>query len=67
MEKVNITIEISRIPGHANIKGSENADILAKEGAQEAKEIESLPPVIPLGDVKEAVKKKSGDVKLQEM
>ena len=66
MEKANITIDISWTPGHANIKGNEHADRLAKEAAQEAKEKESLPPVISFGDVKEAAKK-SGYVKWQEM
>ena len=40
--------------------------MLAKEAAQEAKEKENLPPVISLGDVKEAARK-SGFVKWQEM
>ena len=66
LEKANIIIEISWTPGHANIKGNEHADRLAKEAAKEAKEKESLPPVISLGDVKEAAKK-SGYVKWQEM
>ena len=66
MEKANIIIEISWTPRHANIKGNEHADRLAKEAAQEAKEKESLPPVISLGYVKEAAKK-SGYVKWQEM
>ena len=53
-------------PGHANIKGNEYADMLAKEAAQEAKEKENLPPVTSLGDVKEAARK-SEFVKWQEM
>ena len=40
--------------------------MLAKEAAQKAKEKENLPPVISLGDVKEAARK-SGFVKGQEM
>ena len=53
LEQNNISVEISWTPGHANIKGNEYADKLAKEAAQEAKEKENLPPVISLGDVKE--------------
>ena len=66
LEQNNISVEISWTPGHANIKGNEYADKLAKEAAQEAKEKENLPPVISLGDVKEAARK-SGLIKWQEM
>ena len=66
LEKLDISIEISWTPRHANIKGNEYADMLAKEAAQEAKEKENLPPVISLGNVKEAARK-SGVVKWQEM
>ena len=66
IEKLNISIEISWTPGHANIKGIEYADMLAKEAAQEAKEKKNLSPVISLGDVKETARK-SGFVKWQEM
>ena len=61
-----MTIEISWTPRNANIKGNEHADRLANEAAQEAKEKKILPPVISVGDVKEAAKK-SGYVKWQEM
>ena len=66
LEQINISVEISWTPGHANIKGNEYADKLAKEAAQEAKEKDNLPPVISLGDVKEAARK-SGLIKWQEM
>ena len=66
LEKGGVQLEISWTPGHADIKGNEHADRLAKEAAQEAKEKEDLPPVISLGDVKEAAKK-SGYAKWQEM
>ena len=66
LEKAGVQLEISWTPGHADIKGNEHADRLAKEAAQEAKEKENLPPVISLGDVKEAAKK-SGYAKWQEM
>ena len=62
LEQNNISVEISWTPGHANIKGNEYADKLAKEAAQEAKEKDNLPPVISLGDVKEAAR-----IKWQEM
>ena len=45
LEQINISVEISWTPGHANIKGNEYADKLAKEAAQEAKEKDNLPPV----------------------
>ena len=66
LEKSGVSVELSWTPGHADIKGNEQADRLAKEAAKEAKEKEELPPVISLGDVKEAAKK-SGFVKWQEM
>ena len=66
LEKAGVQVEISWTPGHAEIKGNKHADRLAKEAAQEAKEKEDLPPVISLGDVKEAAKK-SGYMKWQEM
>ena len=66
LEQNNISVEISWTPGHANIKGNKYADKLAKEAAQEAMEKDKLPPVISLGDVKEAARK-SGLIKWQEM
>lgn len=66
LENSNTIVEISWTPGHADIKGNEYADKLAKEAALEAKDKENLPPVISFGDVKVAAKK-SGFVRWQEM
>ena len=51
-------MEISWTPGHADIKGNDQADRLAKEAAQEAKEMSEseLPSAITLCDVKMAAK-----------
>ena len=66
LEEVNVKVELYWSPGHADIKGNEHADKLAKEAALEAKEAEQLPAVISLGDVKsaakESVKKKWQDM-----
>ena len=66
LEEVNVKVELSWSPGHADIKGNEHADRLGKKAAQEAKEAEQLPAVISLGDVKsaakESVKKKWQDM-----
>ena len=40
LEEVNVKVELSWSPGHADIKGNEHADRLVKEAAQEAKEAE---------------------------
>lgn len=61
-----MSVEISGTPGHADIKGNEYADQLAKEAAQDAKEKEDLPAVISIGDVKAAARE-SGTKKWQEM
>ena len=60
-------MEISWTPGHADIKGNDQADRLAKEAAQEAKEMSEseLPSAITLCDVKMAAKT-SGFKKWQE-
>ena len=62
-----VEVEISWTPGHADIKGNEKEDQMAKEAAQEAKEkTESeLPPSTTLCDVKIAARK-SGCKKWQE-
>ena len=52
-------------PVHANIKGNEYADPLAKDAAQEAKDAEDLQMVVSFGDVKMAAKE-SGTIKWQE-
>ena len=61
----NVEVELSWSPGHANIKGNEYADQLAKEAAQEAKDAEDLWAVTSFGDVKLAAKE-SGIMKWQE-
>ena len=60
-------MEISWTPGHADIKGNDQADRLAKEAAQEAKEMaeSELPSAMTLCDVKMAAKT-SGFKKRQE-
>ena len=57
LEESGVIVQISWTPGHADIKGNEHADRLAKEAAREAKEKEDLPEAISLGEVKEAAKK----------
>ena len=66
LEEKKITVEVSWSPGHADIKGNDYVDKLAKEAAQEAKDSEQLPAVISLGDVKSAAKesgRKSGRIR----
>ena len=41
LEEVNVMVELSWSPGHADIQGNEHADRLAKEAAQEAKWLNS--------------------------
>ena len=66
LEEKEVTVEVSWSPGHADIKGNDYADKLAKEAAQEAKDSEQLSAVILLGDVKSAAKE-SGKKKWQDM
>ena len=66
LEEKEVTVEVSWSPGHADIKGNDYADKLAKEAAQEAKDSEQLSAVISLGDVKSAAKE-SGKKKWQDM
>ncbi|MCW4346280.1 MAG: ribonuclease H family protein [Candidatus Thiodiazotropha endolucinida] len=65
LERVNVAVEISWSPGHANIQGNEQADKLAKEAAQEAKDKVDLPAAVTIGDVKSAASQ-SGIKKWQE-
>ena len=50
----------------SNIQGNEYADQMAKEAAEEAKEMTELPPIVRMGDVKAAARE-SGKMKWQEM
>ena len=59
-------MEISWTPGHSDIKGYELADRLAKEAAEEAKEMKDLSPVITMGDIKAAARV-SGKKKWKDM
>ena len=67
LKEAGVEVEISWTPGHADIKGNDQADRLAKEAAQEAKEMSEseLPSAITLCDVKMAAKT-SGFKKWQE-
>ncbi|MEW8548387.1 MAG: reverse transcriptase domain-containing protein [Candidatus Thiodiazotropha sp.] len=68
LQEAGIQVDISWTPGHADIKGNEQADQMAKEAANEAKEMgeAELQAVTTLGDVKAAAKE-SGSIKWQEM
>ena len=66
LEQAGVKVEISWTPGHSDIKGNELADRLAKEAAEEAKEMKDLPPVITMGDIKTAARE-SGKKKWQDM
>ena len=61
MREAGIEVDISWTPGHADIKGNEQADKMAKEAAEEAKEKSEseLPPATTLSDVKTAAKESS--------
>ena len=52
-----VDLEISWAPGHADIRGKELADKLAKEAAEEAKEMDDSSVVVTTEDVKSATKK----------
>ena len=66
LEQAGVKVEISWTPGHSDIKGNELADRLAKDAAEEAKEMKDLPPVITMGDIKTAARE-SGKKKWQDM
>ena len=56
LEIKKLQVELSWLPGHANIKGNEYADlhVLAKEADQEVKDAEDFQVVVSFGDVKMA-------------
>ena len=64
MHDLRVEVELSLSPGHANIRGNELADQLAKKAAQKAKNAEDLQAVSSFGDVKMAAKE-SGEIKWQ--
>ena len=67
LRESGMEVEISWTPGHAYIKGNDQADKMAKEAAEEAKEKSEsdLPAAVTLCDVKAAAKE-SGLKKWQE-
>ena len=65
LQREGVEIELSWTPGHSSIKGNETADSLAKEGANEAKELEEVSSVTTPDDVK-TVAKQSARMKRQE-
>ncbi|MEW8544970.1 MAG: reverse transcriptase domain-containing protein [Candidatus Thiodiazotropha sp.] len=54
LENRNITVNMSWTPGHANIKGNEEADRLAKEASSEAATMTSESQVVTIADIKQA-------------
>ena len=54
LEKRNTTVHISWTPGHANIKGNEEADRLAKEASSEAATMTSESQIVTMADIKQA-------------
>ena len=54
LEQNNIKVHILWTPGHANIKGNEEADRLAKEASSEAAEMKSETDVVTMADIKQA-------------
>ena len=54
LEQNNIKVHILWTPGHANIKGNEEADRLAKEASHEAAEMKSETDVVTMADIKQA-------------
>ena len=57
LKQSGVDLEISWTPGHADIRGNELADKLAKEAAEEAKEMDDSSVVVTMEDVKSATKK----------
>ncbi|CAG2229493.1 unnamed protein product [Mytilus edulis] len=56
-----LNVIVAWTPGHANIVGNDEADILAKTAAEEAKELPPENNVITLQDVKQAAYKSTGN------
>ena len=52
--KRNTTVNMSWTPGHANIKGNEEADRLAKEASTEAATMTSESQIVTMADIKQA-------------
>ena len=65
MHELDVEVELSWLPWHANIKGNEFADQLPKKAAQEEKDAEDLQAVASFGDVKSAARE-SEIIKWQE-
>ena len=57
LEHKSIMVNISWTPGHANIKGNEEADRLAKEASCEAATMKSDTDVVSMEDIKQAAVK----------
>ena len=57
LEQKDIKVDISWTPGHANIKGNEEADRLAKEASCEAAAMTSDTDVVTMTDIKQAAVK----------
>ena len=55
-KKKGVTIKIEWTPGHANILGNEIADTLAKEAAQEAKQMKEEESVTAMTDIRKGAK-----------
>ena len=57
LEHNHIMVDISWTPGHANLKGNEEADRLAKEASCEAATMKSDTDVVIMADIKQAAGK----------
>ena len=57
LEKKNIKLDISWTPGHANIKGNEEVDRLAKEASLEPAAMKSDTEVVTMADIKQTAVK----------
>ena len=65
MEDKGVKIKINWTPGHAEIEGNEIADMLAKQGADEAEEMPDVTEAVTILDVKAAIRE-SGFEKWQQ-